>query len=95
MIPMELVFDSTNLYGGHTVRTKIVLRFAITYNAVGLKKIIHVLDKRGQKATKSRAKKARVLSSPSSSVAPLDAPSWAVSAPQHISTTNSLESEVS
>ena len=90
---MELVFDSTSLYGGHKVREQNCLVIC-NYDAVGLNRIIKVLDKRGQKATKNRAIY-RVLSSPSSSVAPLDAPSWAVSAPRHISATASLESEVS
>jgi len=43
-----------------------------------LNKIIGVLDKRQKKTSKNHLKKTRVLSTPSSSVAPTDAPSWAI-----------------
>ena len=46
--------------------------------AAGLNKIIKVLDKRGEKATRNKIKKVRVVSCSSKSVAPCDTPSWAV-----------------
>ena len=47
--------------------------------AAGLNKIIKVLDKRGEKATRNKIKKKlRVVSCSSKSVAPRDTPSWAV-----------------
>ena len=45
---------------------------------VELNKILKVLDKQDQGSSKSLARKPRILSTPSISIAPVCVPSWAV-----------------
>lgn len=65
------------------------------YMATGLKTIVEVLDKRGEKATRNKVKKVRIMSYPSKSVAPCDAPSWAVCKRSDVSVPAPIEIEVS